>query len=199
MGIQVRRGNKGKLEPDRLQPGEFAVALDTDEVGIKSGGGMVWFATLNSNGKVVQNPASCGQPNGVATLNAQGKVIQAPATAYLPLPATDNGTTDKHWEKYADGRLVQWGYVGNCSTAVTTAYGSVFWRQGYTFALPSAAPAFVGNRYTNVNITSSGLLTAFNATVNSDGKTGKFDIQSPLAISSPLTFGFCYLIVGRWK
>jgi hypothetical protein len=189
MGIQVRRGNKGKLEPDRLQPGEFAVALDTDEVGIKSGGGMVWLLSKNL----------LGISNGIPTLNSDGKVIQDPATAYLPLPATDNGTTDQHWAKFADGRLVQWGYFGNCSSAVTTAYGNVWYRKGYTGALPSAAPAFVGNRYTQVNITSSGLLTAVNTVVTSDGKTIQFDIQSPVAISSPLTFGFSYLIVGRWK
>lgn len=69
MGIQVRRGNKGKLEPDRLQPGEFAVALDTDEVGIKSGGGMVWFATLDANGKAKQDPASYGKAGGAPLIS----------------------------------------------------------------------------------------------------------------------------------
>jgi hypothetical protein len=241
--ILIRRGNKADLVIANLQPGEPCLALDTNEIGVKTSGGTVlWFATLdangkakqdpasygkvggaatlnsngkviqdpasygkaggaatlNSNGKVIQNPASYGQPNGGATLNAQGKVIQDPATAYLPLPETDDNSTDQHWIKFADGTLIHWGYIGGNHSDINTPYGNAFWRQDFEYRLPTAAGAFVGNRYTHVTITSSALATAVNEVVDTDGRTLKFDIQNP-ASTKNLAFGFSYLIVGRWK
>jgi hypothetical protein len=110
----------------------------------------------------------------------------------------DDGSTDRHWHKYQDGTLEQWGYTGSHICDITTAYGSMFWKHGYTYPLPPDAPAFVGNRYTHVTITSSGLATALNEAVATDGKTLKFDIQNPHATTG-LTFAFSYLVVGRWK
>ena len=110
----------------------------------------------------------------------------------------DDGTTNFHYHKYDDGTLIWWGYSGGNYVNVSTAYGSIFWEKGWTLTMSTTSPAFVGNRYANVTITSSGLLTAFNERVNSDGKTLIFDIQSPLKVTN-LRFGFSYLIVGRWK
>jgi hypothetical protein len=50
-------------------------AIDNALKGVANG-----IATLNSNGKVIQDPASYGQANGGATLDADGKVIQDPAS-----------------------------------------------------------------------------------------------------------------------
>jgi hypothetical protein len=155
-------------------------------------------ATLNSNGKVIQDPASYGQPNGGATLNAQGKVIQDPATAYLPLPETDDKSTDQHWIKFADGTLIHWGYTGGHHSDINTAYGNAFWRQDFEYRLPTAAGAFVGNRYAHVTITSSGLATAVNEVIKADGITLQFDLLSPASVTY-LEFGITYLVVGRWK
>lgn len=110
----------------------------------------------------------------------------------------DDGTTNFHYHKYDDGTLIWWGYSGGNYVNVSTAYGSIFWKKGWTHTISTDSPAFVGNRYANVTITSSGLLTALNERVDSDGKTLIFDIQSPLEVTN-LIFGFSYLIVGRWK
>ena len=110
----------------------------------------------------------------------------------------DDGTTNFHYHKYDDGTLIWWGYSGGNYANVSTAYGSIFWEKGWTLTMPTTSPAFVGNRYANVAITSSGLLTALNERVGSDGKALIFDIQSPLGATN-IIFGFSYLIVGRWK
>jgi hypothetical protein len=65
--ILLRRGNKADLVIADLQPGEPCLALDTNEIGVKTSGGIVlWFATLDANGKAKQDPASYGQANGAA-------------------------------------------------------------------------------------------------------------------------------------
>lgn len=94
--ILIRRGNKADLVLTDLQPGEQALALDTNEVGIKtSGGDMIWYAhadDLAAHAARTDNPHSVsaaqigavlasekGKANGVPTLNADGKVVQEPA------------------------------------------------------------------------------------------------------------------------
>jgi hypothetical protein len=50
--ILVRRGYKADLVVTDLQPGELVLALDTNEIGVKTSGETVlWFATLDANGK----------------------------------------------------------------------------------------------------------------------------------------------------
>jgi hypothetical protein len=79
--ILVRRGYKADIVVTDLQPGELVFALDTNEIGVKTSGGTVlWFATLDANGKAKQDPASYGKVGGAATLNSNGKVIQDPVS-----------------------------------------------------------------------------------------------------------------------
>ena len=93
--IQIRMGLKADLLTAELLPGEQILATDTGEVGIKSaGGGVIWYATLDANGKVKQNPASVGQAGGImalpATLPGTGKILKM-GTGGAPAEA-DDGT-----------------------------------------------------------------------------------------------------------
>ena len=133
------------------------------------------------------------------SIGSSGTILSIqPNGIYRGAEDWDDGTTNFHYHKYDDGTLIWWGYSGGNYANVSTAYGSIFWKKGWTLTISTTSPAFVGNRYANVTITSSGLLTAFNERVDSDGKTLIFDIQSPLEVTN-LIFGFSYLIVGRWK
>ena len=183
-------------------------------------------ADLNTDGKVIQDPASYGRANGGATLNTDGKVIQDPASygqvggaaliSNLPqspqlvmlhpdgtlstaggLPQSDDGTTSEHWVKHSDGTLECWGFVGYHALTISTAYGSVFWYNDYTHNLPSDMPAFADTPYVDVNTISGGLLFAFSENVQ-NGKTLHFSIMSPQKVSN-LNFQFTYYIKGRWK
>lgn len=204
MGIQVRRGNKGKLEPDRLQPGEFAVALDTDEVGIKSGGGMVWFATLDANGKAKQDPASYGKVGGAALISSLPQSTQLAmlhpdgtlSSAGCGLPQSDNNAnSSRHYTKYPDGRLHEWGYVKD-TISITSAYGSMYLFNHYNITLNHN---FVGNVSAHVNIDSSGALIGVGATLKSGTQNVlDFRILSPISVSN-LPVNIFYDVWGWWR
>ena len=140
-----------------------------------------------------------GRSGDGISIGSSGPILSIqPNGIYRGAEDWDDGTTDFHYHKYDDGTLIWWGYSGGNYVDVSTAYGSTFWKKGWTTTIFTASPAFVGNRYTNVTITSGGLLTALNERVGSDGETLIFDIQSPLKATG-IIFGFSYLIVGRWK
>jgi hypothetical protein len=113
--ILVRRGNKADLVVTDLQPGELVLALDTNEIGVKTSGGTVlWFATLDANGKAKQDPASYGKAGGAATLDANGKLVQMPSAADVGAPSIPtiisqpfvlNNTTGD-WTGSASGALL---------------------------------------------------------------------------------------------
>jgi len=140
-----------------------------------------------------------GRSGDGISIGSSGPILSIqPNGIYRGAEDWDDGTTNFHYHKYDDGTLIWWGYSGGNYVNVSTAYGSIFWKKGWTLTISTTSPAFVGSRCANVTITSSGLLTALNERVNSDGKTLIFDIQSPLKVTN-LIFGFSYLIVGRWK
>lgn len=71
--LVVRKGNKSDLVVTDLLPGELALALDTNEIGIKtSGGNMLWFATKSINTNVI--PMSQGGTGASTTAGALEKL-----------------------------------------------------------------------------------------------------------------------------
>ena len=173
---------------NRISFGQDAIttASPSNTLNISSGINNIFMTDNGTSGDGISigssGPILSIQPNGI----------------YRGAEDWDDGTTNFHYHKYDDGTLIWWGYSGGNYANVSTAYGSIFWEKGWTLTMPTTSPAFVGNRYANVAITSSGLLTTLNERVGSDGKTLIFDIQSPLKVTN-LIFGFSYLIVGRWK
>mgnify|MGYP000895449117 FL=1 len=173
---------------NRISFGQDAIttASPANTLNISSGINNIFMTNYGRSGDGISigssGPILSIQPNGI----------------YRGAEDWDDGTTNFHYHKYDDGTLIWWGYSGGNYADVSTAYGSTFWKKGWTLTISTTSPAFVGNRHTNVTITSSGLLTALNERVDSDGKTLIFDIQSPLEVTN-IIFGFSYLIVGRWK
>lgn len=81
--ILVRRGNKEDLVVADLQPGEPCLALDTNEVGIKtSGGAVLWFATLTLGPNAAVLASEKGVKGGIPTLDpTTGKITPMPTPA----------------------------------------------------------------------------------------------------------------------
>lgn len=154
------------------------------------------IATLDANGKLksAQKP-TYGVSDGLATLDSNGNVIQNPATAYLPLPATDDGTGNTHWCKYSDGTIHIWGQYTS-SITVSGSYGSMYLYSAFNVTLPQSVTTYSTG---HVNILSSGALQATG--VNLKFGTSNiivFNIVSPVTVSSlPITIQ--YSVWGKWK
>ena len=181
-------------------------------------------ADLNTDGKVIQDPASYGRANGGATLNTDGKVIQDPASygqvggaaliSNLPqspqlvmlhpdgtlstaggLPQSDDGKGPQHYTMYPDGRLHEWGYIADTIT-ITSAYGSMYLYQHYNITLLHNC---VGNVSAHVNIVSSGTLIGVGAMLKSGTQNVlDFQILSPISVSN-LSVNIFYDAWGWWR
>jgi archaellin len=181
-------------------------------------------ADLNTDGKVIQDPASYGRANGGATLNTDGKVIQDPASygqvggaaliSNLPqspqlvmlhpdgtlstaggLPQSDDGKGPQHYTVYPDGRLHEWGYQTTPVT-ITSPYGSMYLFEHFTIGLINN---FVSDVSAHVNIASSGALVSEGATLKTGTQnTLDFSVLSPVSVSN-ISATFMYDIWGWWR
>lgn len=77
MAIQTRRGNKANFESDRLQPGEIATALDTGEVFMRIGGGVISLISPGQIKEIAYDTADAGW------LLCQGQAINRTTYAAL--------------------------------------------------------------------------------------------------------------------
>lgn len=110
-------------------------------------------------------------------------------------PQFDDGSTSKHYTKYADGRLHEWGYQTTPIT-ITSPYGSMYLYGHFTIGLINN---FVSDVSAHVNIASSGALVGEGATLKTGTQnTLDFSVLSPVTVSA-LSATFMYDIWGRWK
>jgi hypothetical protein len=156
--ILIRRGNKADLVVTDLQPGELVLALDTNEIGVKTSGGTVlWLATL---------------------------------------PESDNNAnSSRHFTKYPDGILHEWGYVNDTITiTAASAYGSMYLYDHYNLILNQN---FVSGMSAHVNIASSGALIGVSVMPIAQNALD-FRILSPVKVSDlPVTI--FYDVWGWWR
>ena len=111
-------------------------------------------------------------------------------------PQNDDGTGLKHYTKYADGRLHEWGFqVGNIT--VTSAYGNMFLYSHYNFNLLNHC---VSNVSAHVNILSTGgHLVGEGATVKyGTDNVLEFSVLSPTSVTN-IKATFMYDLWSRWK
>lgn len=93
--ILIRRGNKADLVLTDLQPGEQVLALDTNEVGIKtSGGDMIWYATKESG------------PNAAVLKSELLNLVYPVGSIYMSISSTNPGTLfGGTWVAWGAGRV----------------------------------------------------------------------------------------------
>jgi hypothetical protein len=215
--ILLRRGNKADLVIANLQPGEPCLALDTNEIGVKTSGGTVlWFATLNSNGKVIQDPASYGKAGGAATLNADGKVIQDPASygqanggatlgadGIVPLAqqgiefgSNENGS----YTKFSDGTLICRKIISG-TAVLNKPWGTLFEAEidpNSPWAVPFVGDAPIVLYASQRGADTGGPNSVFVEGVSFDNnKLIDFFIARP--VSSSVIYKIMFMATGRWK
>jgi hypothetical protein len=159
--------------------------------------------TLNSDGKVVQDPASYGKVGGAPLISNLPQSTQLAmlhpdgtlSSAGCGLPQSDNGKGPRHYTVYPDGSLHEWGYVADTIT-ITTAYGSMYIYNHYNLILNHN---FVGNVSAHINIASSGALIGVGVVIKSGTQNVlDFNILSPVKVSNlPVTF--LYDVWGWWR
>lgn len=126
-------------------------------------------------------------------ITANGNV-EINGTLILQDESYDDGSTTKHWHKYPDGTLHQWGYITVAMT-ISVAFGSVYRFHNYSVSLPAT---LIGNSVCTVNIYVTGA-NAWAAGVNVQGGNSiHYDVFSPTSFSNAHTEHY-YDIWGRWK
>jgi phage minor structural protein len=106
----------------------------------------------------------------------------------------DDGSTMRHWHKYPDGTVHQWGRI-DVAMSITVGVGSVYRYKDYSFGLQVA---LVGTATCTMNI----YVTGHNAWASGihipNGNTIYYDVFSPTSFSNAHTEHY-YDIWGRWK
>ncbi len=166
--ILFRRGNRGDLTIADLQPGEPALALDTNEFGVKSSGGDMLWAPM---------------------------VIDK-----------DDGTGTTHYEKFADGRIHEWGAYDE-TIAFTVKYGDTMYFHedvnDTNIALP--VPINTSRSYDpHISFQSTGILWCANTKVeNTTGGNGatisKLYYRAASGASTTIDVTIHWGIWGFWK
>jgi len=201
--ILIRRGNKADLVLTDLQPGEQVLALDTNEVGIKtSGGDMIWYAhadDLAAHAARTDNPHSVsaaqigavlasekGKANGVASLGSDGIV----PTAQTGVVSGSN--SNGNYIKFPDGTLICYGHE-SCTVAntngITVTFPTSFIDTG---AAGRANYTFIGNVVSGIDhptvYADNIYLTSTNVWLSNAGSsvTGNNIV-------------FTWVAIGRWK
>ena len=201
--ILIRRGNKADLVLTDLQPGEQVLALDTNEVGIKtSGGDMIWYAhadDLAAHAARTDNPHSVsaaqigavlasekGKANGVASLGSDGIV----PTAQTGVVSGSN--SNGNYIKFPDGTLICYGHE-SCTVAntngITVTFPTSFIDTG---AAGRANYTFIGNVVSGIDhptVYADNIhLTSTNVWLSNAGSsvTGNNIV-------------FTWVAIGRWK
>lgn len=110
--------------------------------------------------------------------------------------ASDNNTSNQHYVKFSDGRLIAWGHFSGAVT-VSDAYGSMYQYSGFKVnnIFPTAFTDLNGMSV-HAKLRSSGRLLAMGEGLNTDGTGFLFDILSPVAVNN-LNFTGSYTVVGR--
>ena len=129
MAIQMRRGDKKDLKPEKLKVGEFAVPTDTGEVYIKTSENITkGIATLKADGKLEQMPnfsdvgaaprghASSTTNYGVSSPTNYGHAMASSATP-LVAGAANVGTETSKFARGDHVHPVQTSVSGNAGTA----------------------------------------------------------------------------------
>ena len=111
-------------------------------------------------------------------------------------PQNDDGTGLKHYTKYADGRLHEWGFqVGDIT--VTSAYGNMFLYSHYNINLLNHCTSNV-SCYVNICST-GGTLVGVGATLKyGTDNVLDFNVLSPASVTN-ITATFMYDVWSRWK
>ncbi len=106
----------------------------------------------------------------------------------------DDGSTMRHWHKYPDGTVHQWGRI-DVAMSITVGMGSVYRFHDYSFGLQVA---LVGPATCTMNIYVTGA-NAWASGINvQDGNSIHYDVFSPTSFSNAHTEHY-YDIWGRWK
>ena len=123
--IQIKTGNKADLTTANLLPGEEVLALDTNEVGIKTAGGnMIWFTNYND---LISHTANTSNPHAVtaAQLGVADYIIEQGISGSW------------YYRKYNSGKAECWCIWGGNITGAGPA-ASFF--GGYKFTKELALP-----------------------------------------------------------
>ena len=201
--ILIRRGNKADLVLTDLQPGEQVLALDTNEVGIKtSGGDMIWYAhadDLAAHAARTDNPHSVsaaqigavlasekGKANGVASLGSDGIV----PTAQTGVVSGSN--SNGNYIKFPDGTLICYGHE-SCTVAntngITVTFPTSFIDTG---AAGRANYTFIGNVVSGIDHP-----TVYADNIHLTSTNVWFSNAGSSVTGNNIVF--TWVAIGRWK
>jgi hypothetical protein len=210
--ILIRRGNKADLVLTDLQPGEQVLALDTNEVGIKtSGGDMIWYAhadDLAAHAARTDNPHSVsaaqigavlasekGVANGVASLGKDGMVPAAQTG--IASGSNSNG----NYIKFPDGTLICYKGI-DTYVAITNTWGSLY-ESVVVVKFGDWPAAFTGNPDAVAQVLTHGESDHLYALIESiSGVTatlaGESFLLRPVSTAASKYY-ISVVTIGRWK
>jgi len=165
--ILIRRGNKADLVLTDLQPGEQVLALDTNEVGIKtSGGDMIWYATKESG------------PNAAVLKSELLNLVYPVGSIYASISSTNPGTLfGGTWVAWGAGRVPVGVDANDTDFNAAEKTGG---EKTHTLTIAEMPKHKFHVEYSNtgkyVNLNSGG--SQYNLTYNTNGTDDHADLQT---------------------